>query len=160
MSRNYYDEESKPLLPRSNFEDNDRTSVQVYPSYTEDCNVDPSITDPTCKSGNHEERDETQCPSGSTDNDLNKGTEEGAPAPKFQLLGVVLVILARMSFTGSNVIQKFVIPEVTFWQILAIRAIIQTLVMGFSCLVLHFKYRPGKNQVEDFRFLNLGKRFL
>ena len=144
MSRNPYHEESKPLLSRSNFEDNATVSAQVYPNYAEDCIVDRSITDPNCRPGNHEEKNETQCPSGSTDNEINKEIDEGVPTPKFQLLGVVLVILARMSFTGSNVIQKFVIPEVTFWQILAIRAIIQTIVVGFSCLVFHFKYRPGK----------------
>ena len=151
MSRNSYHEESKPLLSRSDFEDSATISVQAYPNYTEDYIVDRSITDPNCRPGNHEEKNETQCPSGSTDNELNKGIEEGVPAPKFQLLGVVLVILARMSFTGSNVIQKFVIPEVTFWQILAFRAIIQTLVMGFACLILHFKYRPRKVRGGHFR---------
>ena len=144
MSRNSNHEESKPLLSRSNFEDRATISVQVYPNYTEDCIVDPSITDPTCRTGNHEEKNETQCPSGSTDNEINKEIDEGVPTPKFQLLGVVLVILARMSFTGSNIVQKFVIPEVTFWQILAIRAVIQTTIMAVSCLVWHFKYRPGK----------------
>ena len=139
-------------MSRSNFEDSATISVQVYPNYAEACIVDRPITDPNCRSDNHDERNETQCLSGSTDNDLNKGIEEGVPAPKFQLLGVVLVILARMSFTGSNVIQKFVIPEVTFWQVLAIRATIQTIVMGFSWLVLHFKYRPGKIQGRNFRF--------
>ena len=146
MSRNSYHEESKPLLIRSNFEDSATLGVQVYPNFTEDCIVDHSISDPTCRPGNHEEKNETQCPSGSIDTEINKGIEEGVQGPKFQLLGVVLVILARMSFTGSNIIQKFVIPEVTFWQVLAIRAVIQTTVMGFSCLVLHFKYRTGKFQ--------------
>ena len=144
MSRNSYHEESKPLLSRSNFEDSAAISVQVYPNYTEACIVDRSITDPNCRPGNHEENNETQCPSGSTDNEVNKEIDEGVPAPKFQLLGVVLVILARMSFTGSNIVQKFVIPGVTFWQILAIRAVIQTTIMALSCLVWHFKYRPGK----------------
>ena len=144
MSRNSYHEESKPLLSRSNFEESATFSVQVYPNYTEDCIVDRSITDPNCRPGNHGEKNETQCPSGSIDNEIKKGIEEGVPGPKFQLLGVVLVILARMSFTGSNIVQKFVIPEVTFWQILAIRAVIQTTIMAFSCLVWHFQYRPGK----------------
>ena len=143
MSRNPYHEESKPLLSRSNFEDSATTSAHVYPKYTEDCIVDRSITDPSCRPGNHEEKNVTQRPSGSIDDELNKGRDKGVPTPKFQLLGVVLVILARMSFTGSNIIQKFVIPEVTFWQILAIRAIIQTTIMAFSCLVWHFKYKPG-----------------
>ena len=146
MSSNSYHEESKPLLSRSNFEESATISVQVYPNYTEECTVDRSITNPNCRPYNHVEKNETQCPPGSTDIELKKRIEEGAPTPKFQLLGVVLVILARMSFTGSNIIQKFVIPEVTFWQVLAIRAVIQTTVMGFSCLVLHFKYRPGKFQ--------------
>ena len=144
MSRKSYHEESKPLLSRPNFEGSATLSVQVHPNYTQGCIVDHSITDPNCSPVNHEEKNETQCPSGSTDNELDKELDEGAPAPKFQLLGVVLVILARMSFTGSNIIQKFVIPGVTFWQILAIRAIIQTTIMAFSCLVWHFKYRPGK----------------
>ena len=76
MSRNSNHEESKPLLSRSNFEDSAPISVQVYRSYTEACIVDRSITDPNCRPGNHEEKNKTQCPSGSTDNEINKEIDE------------------------------------------------------------------------------------
>ena len=151
MSKNSYHEESKPLLSRSDFQYGATISVQVCPNYTQDCIVDQSTTDTNCRYNNHDETNDTKCSPGPTDNELDKRIDEESATPKFQLLGVVLVILARMSFTGSNVIQKFVIPEVTFWQILAFRAIIQTLVMGFACLILHFKYRPGKVRGGHFR---------
>ena len=59
-------------------------------------------------------------------------------------LGVVLVITAGMCFTGSNIIQKFVVPEVTFWQLLVTRAIIQTVLLGTTCLIMHYKFRSGR----------------
>ena len=61
-----------------------------------------------------------------------------------QLLGILTVIMAGMCFTRSNIIQKFVIPELTFWQLLANRALIQTIVIGTTCLIMHYRYRPGK----------------
>ena len=60
-----------------------------------------------------------------------------------RVIGVILVIMAGMSFTGSNIIQKFVIPEVTFWQLLFTRALVQTVLTGLTCLIMHYKFRPG-----------------
>ena len=60
-----------------------------------------------------------------------------------RVIGVILVIMAGMSFTGSNIIQKFVIPEVTFWQLLFTRALVQTVLAGLTCLIMHFKLRSG-----------------
>ena len=61
-----------------------------------------------------------------------------------QVLGVAMVIIAGMCFTGSNSIQKFVLPEVTFWQLLATRASIQIVIIGATCCIMHFKSRSGK----------------
>ena len=60
-----------------------------------------------------------------------------------RVIGVILVIMAGMSFTGSNIIQKFVIPEVTFWQLLFTRALVQTVLASLTCLIMHFKFRSG-----------------
>ena len=60
-----------------------------------------------------------------------------------RILGVVLVIMAGMSFTGGNVIQKFVVPEVTFWQLLFTRALVQTTITGAACLIMHHKFGSG-----------------
>ena len=74
---------------------------------------------------------------------LTKQTNPDTAAVKNSILGVILVIMAGMSFTGSNIIQKFVIPEVTFWQLLFTRAFVQTLLTGCTCLIMHFKFRSG-----------------
>ena len=144
MSMNFNDEETKSLLPRPNFQDSTAIGVQAHPNYTEEIIDDHTLTYRNRSSKDNEKTDKRRYSLGSIDNEMNKEINQGAPTPKMQVLGVILVILAGMSFTGSNVIQKFVIPEVTFWQLLATRATIQTLVLGFSCAVLHFKYRPGK----------------
>ena len=62
----------------------------------------------------------------------------------YRVLGVAMVIIAGMCFTGSNSIQKFVLPEVTFWQLLATRASIQIVIIGATCCIMHFKSRSGK----------------
>ena len=144
MSMNSNHEETTSLLPRPNFQDSTTIGVQAHPNYTEEIIDDHTLTYPNRSSKDNEKTDKRRYSLGSIDNEMNKEINQGAPTPKMQILGVILVILAGMSFTGSNVIQKFVIPEVTFWQLLATRATIQTLVLGFSCAVLHFKYRPGK----------------
>ena len=144
MSMNFNHEETKSLLPRSNFQDSTAIGVQAHPNYTEEIIDDHTLTYRNRSSKYNEKTDKRRYSLGSIDNEMNKEINQGAPTPEMQVLGVILVILAGMSFTGSNVIQKFVIPEVTFWQLLATRATIQTLVLGFSCAVLHFKYRPGK----------------
>ena len=145
---NFNHEETTSLLPRPNFQDSTTIGVQVHPNYTEEIIDDHTLTYPNSSSKDNEKVDKRRYSLGSIDNEMNKEINQGAPTPKMQILGVILVILAGMSFTGSNVIQKFVIPEVTFWQLLATRATIQTLVLGFSCAVLHFKYRYNNNKIK------------
>ena len=79
-----------------------------------------------------------------TNTKLSDETNPETIAFKHRVLGVVLVILAGMSFTGSNIIQKFVIPEVTNWQLLFTRAVVQTLLTGLTCIFMHFKFKPSK----------------
>ena len=81
--------------------------------------------------------------SASMNTKLLKQTNPDTTALKNRILGVILVIMAGMSFTGSNIIQKFVIPEVTFWQLLFTRALVQTVLTGVTCLIMHYKFRPG-----------------
>ena len=73
----------------------------------------------------------------------NKTNPDTTPC-KNRILGVILVIMAGMSFTGSNVIQKYVIPEVTFWQLLFTRALVQTLLTSLTCIFMHVKFRSSK----------------
>ena len=75
---------------------------------------------------------------------LPNKTNPDTTAFKNRILGVILVIMAGMCFTGSNVIQKYVIPEVTFWQLLFIRALVQTLLTSLTCIFMHFKFRASK----------------
>jgi hypothetical protein len=49
--------------------------------------------------------------------------------------GISLVIFAGFSFTASNIIQKFYVPTLTFWQLLLHRAIVQVLQKTYSCLI-------------------------
>ena len=79
-----------------------------------------------------------------TNTKLPDETNPETIAFKHRVLGVVLVILAGMSFTGSNVIQKFVIPEVTNWQLLFTRALVQTVLTGLTFLFMHFKFKSSK----------------
>ena len=80
----------------------------------------------------------------SSDNEMNISVEaNNKTSAGIRILGVVLVIMAGMSFTGGNVIQKFVAPEVTFWQLLFIRALVQVTLTGATCLIMHHKYGSG-----------------
>ena len=78
-----------------------------------------------------------------TDTKLPDQNNPDTVAFRNRAIGVILVIMAGMSFTGSNIIQKFVIPEVTFWQLLFTRALVQTVLAGLTCLIMHFKLRSG-----------------
>jgi len=49
------------------------------------------------------------------------------------ILGIFLVISAGFTFTASNVIQKFYLQSLTFWQLLLHRSIVQTSIMAIVC---------------------------
>merc|ERR1719259_237327 len=70
-------------------------------------------------------------------------------------LGIVLVMCAGFSFTSSNVMQKFSVKELTFWQLLGNRAIIQFIGLGVVCVVSHVRRRCSTShdrtlQEDDF----------
>ena len=68
--------------------------------------------------------------------------------------GIALVMIAGFAFTGSNILQKFEVPELTFWQMLMNRAIVQTSLMIVVCIMMHNKYRPE----EDYPTMFLGPK--
>ena len=53
--------------------------------------------------------------------------------------GIVMVMCAGFSFTSSNVMQKFSVKELTFWQLLANRAVLQFFGLGAVCLIKHLR---------------------
>ena len=69
-----------------------------------------------------------------------------------KVFGVLLVMSAGFAFTSSNVMQKFSVKELNFWQLLANRAIVQTLVMGLICVVKQRTQRPR----ESLAYMFLG----
>eukprot|EP00095_Tigriopus_kingsejongensis_P001150 maker-scaffold628_size122696-snap-gene-0.30 protein:Tk01150 transcript:maker-scaffold628_size122696-snap-gene-0.30-mRNA-1 annotation:"transmembrane protein 20" len=56
--------------------------------------------------------------------------------------GIVLVVLAGLSFTLANVIQKIVAPELSFWHLLFYRATFQIVVMGLALIRLRLSPLP------------------
>jgi len=54
-----------------------------------------------------------------------------------KIFGIILVMCAGFSFTSSNVMQKFSVRHLSFWQLLANRALVQLLGTGVFCIVRH-----------------------
>ena len=100
-----------------------------------------------------------------SDNDDNSSTESVDEAveqsrvdeieisPLKVAAGISLVIFAGFSFTASNIIQKFYVPTLTFWQLLLHRAIVQViqkLIYLFLLLEKTTNYRKLKLKREGF----------
>jgi len=67
-------------------------------------------------------------------------TDHVSMALVHKTIGVVMVMCAGFSFTSSNVMQKFSVKEVTFWQLLAVRAVIQFVGLGALCVYKHLRH--------------------
>ena len=141
------EEETKPLLVRAG-------SQEIIPQY-KGCTVPVSRGEEANQSlrikqslltplNNSEVESSNVNPVAILHEQILVNPDEEKSNSRMKVLGVVLVIMAGMSFTGSNIIQKFVVPQLTFWQLLATRAFIQTLVVGATCLIMHLRYRPSK----------------
>ena len=74
-----------------------------------------------------------------------------------RIIGVVLVMCAGFSFTSSNVLQKFSVRHLTFWQLLANRAILQFIGMGTFCFAMHIKNASSQSRA-DWSYMFLGPR--
>jgi hypothetical protein len=62
------------------------------------------------------------------DEEISPIVQEENETSKVQVIaGISLVIFAGFSFTASNIIQKFYVPSLTFWQLLLHRAIVQVI---------------------------------
>jgi len=89
-------------------------------------------------------------------------TETYSRSTLYRVVGVVLVMCAGFSFTSSNVMQKFTVRHVTFWQLLSNRAVIQATVMGGCCCTAHFfhLYLPADDGDvrREWSYMLLGPR--
>lgn len=64
----------------------------------------------------------------SSNGELKIEKQEKLPCWK-SFVGILMVIFAGFAFTASNVLQKFIVPTLTFWQLLLHRAIAQTILL-------------------------------
>lgn len=70
------------------------------------------------------------------------------------VLGYLMVVLAGLLFTLANVLQKIVVPEISFWQLMFYRGIIQIVIMTSEIL---FKRRPVLSGNHKIRILLQGQ---
>jgi len=84
----------------------------------------------------------------STNQDVDDATiviHDHENSPLKVAAGISLVIFAGFAFTASNIIQKFYVPTLTFWQLLLHRAIVQVVKMisfGHSIKIQFNLYDP------------------
>ena len=142
------EEETNPLLGKQWRQETSITRMYNTSDYSEEAtlilpdNGTNHVTDNSQPVSN--EDDQFKDSKTTLHNKVNNTVDENAKSiNRNRILGVVLVIMAGMSFTGGNVIQKFVVPEVTFWQLLFTRALVQTTLTGSACLIMHHKFGSG-----------------
>ena len=109
------DGETSPLLHGSQ-----ETRMYTMPDYSEEATIIMPANDTRLCNRDISNEDDQYKDSNTTsdDNISDSAVDENTKSNnnRNRILGVVLVIMAGMSFTGGNAIQKFVVPEVTFWQ--------------------------------------------
>ena len=140
--------ETKPLLVKQRRQETSITRMYTMSDNSEEATpiLPENGTSHVIENSQHISNEDDPCKESKTtsyDNESNSQDEDGKSSNRNRILGVVLVIMAGMSFTGGNVIQKFVVPEVTFWQLLFTRALVQTTITGAACLIMHHKFGSG-----------------
>ena len=71
-----------------------------------------------------------------SNDDLSASRREENEVSRLKVItGIGLVIAAGFSFTASNIIQKFYVPTLTFWQLLLHRAIVQVCSIIFLVII-------------------------
>lgn len=67
---------------------------------------------------------------------LPRNQAEERPTPVYKVVfGILLVIFAGCSFTGANVIQKLICPQLNFWSLFLIRSLTQMIIMAIHILM-------------------------
>lgn len=85
--------------------------------------------------------DDTDIDNDSGDDLSTSRREENEVSTLKVVIGIGLVIAAGFSFTASNIIQKFYVPTLTFWQLLLHRAVVQVQIPLTLCIKCLSSYR-------------------
>ena len=80
----------------------------------------------------------------------------GKKSTKEACFGVALVVIAGLSFTLANVIQKLIDPQLNFWHLLFFRAVAQTVVMAADVARKRMRIWPALSALDRLKLVGQG----